>query len=798
MYWIDDINSNFRVKCIENDMIALKKNILNLKILFGYFIILIVIGSVVSIILHEKQQLLVIEADSAGNRNIRHDIHRTYRNITELATLGESVISWEDADYWAYNRKRLSTDSLLQKLRLLCREFIRPEQVDTLRSLLASKEQHLFHIMQIFHKQEKADSLLMHRLPVVARQLAHSREITRKKKGIAGLLGKKETIQVKAPVVTLYALNEQLIEMQEQRRYELENYTDTLKLKNKILNNELMNLISQMDTLTQSAFQQKEQKIEDMRQSSFRLMSYVLAGAILLLFVSYLVIQRDLRQKEKSRRALEESIRQNKALLEMRKKIILTISHDIRGPLGSINGSAELAMDTREKKKRNNHLENIRTSCRHILHLVNNLLDIYRMNEWKETRNDIPFRLDRFIERIIDGYLHKSNDKGLLFTTELTGMEATVIGDADRIEQILNNLLMNAVKFTETGEIRFIASYENGELTIEVRDTGIGMSEETLSRIFLPFERAAQSVNSEGFGLGLSITKGLVELLGGRISVESSTGKGSVFRVTLPLCGTEEREEAENKSIVGSLRLPREVLVVDDDSVQLEVIKEMLERNGVYCEACRNAKEVVQVLRKRDFDLILTDVQMPGTDGFNLLKLLRNSQIGTSQTVPVMVMTARGDKDTTVFTEAGFRGCIYKPFSAQELLSFISSVVRQENEESNEVSFDALISETNDKEKMLELFVGESERSIAELQDALRTENWKRIRETVHRMLPLWEMLYTDNILQEYRRVLHDEHTDMRAVREETKRIITHTHELIMKAKNEIARMKNETEDTDS
>lgn len=779
-------------------MIALKTNILNFKILFGYFIILIVIVSVVSIILHEKQQLREMEMNSVENHNIRHDIHTVHRKITELATLGESVITWEDADYLTYHERRLYTDSLLQKLRLLCWEFIHPGQIDTLCSLLAGKEQHLFHIMQTFHKQEKADSLLMHRLPVVSRQVAHPREITRKKKGIAGLLGKKETIQVKAPVVTLYTLNEQLIEMQEHRKRELERYTETLRLKNRILNNELMNLISQMDSLAQTAFRQKEQKIEDMRQRSFRLMSYVLAGAILLLLASYLVIQRDLRQKEKSRRVLEESIRQNKALLEMRKKIILTISHDIRGPLGSINGSAELAMDTREKKKRNNHLENIRTSCRHILHLVNNLLDIYRMNERKETRNDVPFRLDRFMERIITGYSRKSNDKGLLFTTELSGMKVTVRGDADRIEQILDNLLMNAVKFTETGEIRFMASYENGQLTIEVRDTGIGMSEETLSRIFLPFERAAQSVNSEGFGLGLSITKGLVELLGGRISVESSTGKGSLFRVTLPLCGTEEREKAENKSIAGSLRLPREVLVVDDDSVQLEVIKEMLERNGVSCEACRNVKEVVQALRKRDFDLILTDVQMPGTDGFNLLKLLRNSQIGNSQTVPVMVMTARGDKDTSVFTEAGFRGCIYKPFSAQELLSFISSVVRQENEERNEVSFDALISETNDKEKMLELFVGESERSIAELQDALRTESRKRLRETVHRMLPLWEMLHTDNILQEYRRVLHDEHSDMRAVREETKRIITHSHELIMKAKNEITLLKNETENTDS
>lgn len=771
---------------------------LKLKIFIGYFVVLMVISSVITIIAHEKQQLHKIEAESAGSLNIRHDIYTAHRLITELATLGESVINWEEADYVTYHERRLCTDSLLQKLQHLCQEFIRPDQIETLRSLLASKEQHLYHIMQTFHKQEEADSLLMNRLPTVAGHDGHPRVITRRKKGIAGLFGKKETIQVAAPKVPVSALNEKLIEMQEQRRRELESYTDTLSIKNKILNHELMTLISHMDSVAQIAFQQKGQKVEEMRQNSFCLMSYVLAIAIILLLVSYLVIHRDLRQKERSRQVLEESIQQNKALLEMRKKIILTISHDIRGPLGSINGSAELAMDTREKKKRNYHLANIQTSCRHILHLVNNLLDIYRMNESKETRNDIPFSLKSFLERIIIGYLNKSNDKGLLFTTELSGIEATVLGDADRIEQILDNLLMNAIKFTEAGEIRFIVSYQGEQLSIEVRDTGIGMSEETISRIFQPFERTAQNVNSEGFGLGLSITKGLVELLGGKISVKSATGKGSAFRVILPLAQTEEKEKKENRTVTGSLRLPRQVLVVDDDSVQLEVIREMLERNGVSCVACKNVKEVVQALRKQDFDLILIDVQMPGNDGFNLLKLIRNSKIGNSNTVPVMVMTARGDKDTSSFTEAGFCGCIYKPFSTQELLSLLSSVVRQEKEENKDVSFEVLTSETSDKEKILKLFVEESKKSITQLQDAMKTVDHIKLRETVHRMLPLWEMLHATDNLHVYYRVLHDEHADVKTVREETDKVVAYAYELITKANNEIIQLKDETEDIDS
>lgn len=772
--------------------------ILNVKILFGYFIVLAVIGSMIFIILQEKHQLHKIETDAADNRNIQYDINRAHRFVTELATLGESVINWDTVDYQTYHERKLCTDSLLQKLQQHCRKFIRPEQIDTLRGLLASKEQHLFHIMQTFHKQKKADSLLIHSLPAVTRQVAQPRQITRRKKGIAGWLGKKETIQVAVPTKTLYTLNEQLIEMQVERRHDLESYTDTLRMKNRILNKELVNLISKMDSLTQTAFRQKEQRIEDMRQSSFRLMSYVLAVAIALLFISYLIIQRDLWQREKSRRVLEESIRQNKALLDMRKKIILTISHDIRGPLGNINNSAELAMDTREKKKRNAYLENICISCRHILHLVNNLLDIYRMNERKDTRNDVPFRLDRLMERIAEGYLRKSNDKGLLFTTGFSGLETVVMGDADRIEQILDNLLANAVKFTEAGEIRLVAGYENGRLTMEVHDTGIGMSEDVLSRIFHPFERAAQAINSEGFGLGLSITKGLVGLLDGEISVESSVGKGSVFRVILPLAETDEKERENNRLLTSAMHLPRRVLVVDDDSLQLEVIREMLERNGVSCGACHNAREVVEALREQDYDLILTDVQMPGTDGFGLLKLLRSSNIGNSRTVPVMVMTARGDRKTSHFTEAGFLDCIYKPFSTQELLSFISSVVPKVNEESDAVCFEALTAGINDKPNILELFIRESERCITELQDASQTADRKRLRETVHRMLPLWEMLQTDQLLQAHRGILYDDKTEDPAILQETEKIVARARELIARARNEIAEMKYETENIDS
>lgn len=761
------------------------KEFLHIKILAGYFIVLVVVGSMSFILLREYQRMQDIDSDLITIGNVRNCISTVHRHITELAFDGETVIGWDEEDYEKYHTKRICVDSLLQELHINCVDYLQPEQINTLRQLLADKEKYLLHIMLTFRKQKEADSVLVQQLPAMLKQ-------------VNNVCNTEDILHIDSQTNKLHALNNQFAVILKERERVLSVHIDSLAVRNMELNRQFMELILTLDNQLQVAFADKEQQLFEMRQTSFHLIAYVLISAMLLLLVSYFIIHRDIRQKTRDRQKMVRIINENRKLLEMRKNIILTVSHDIRGPLGNINNSAELAMDTREKKKRNAYLENIRISCRHILHLVNNLLDVYRMNERKDTRNDVPFRLDRMLERVVGEYSRKSNDKGLLFIPHLLGLGITVKGDADRIEQILDNLLVNAIKFTKAGEVHFLAAYENERLTIEIRDTGIGMTEETLNRIFKPFERAAQEINSEGFGLGLTITKGLVGLLGGDISVKSTVGKGSTFRVVLPLARTEEVEREENKSVSENLRLPHQVLIVDDDPVQLEVIKEMLERSGVFCEACSNVKEVVHALRKQNFDLILTDVQMPGTDGFNLLRLLRNSKIGTSQTVPVMVMTARGDKETYNFTEAGFLDCIYKPFSTKELLSFISSVVRQENEENNTVSFETLTSEANDKHKILELFIRESERSIAELQDALEMADRNGLRETMHRMLPLWEMVHAAGTLQAYGRILHDENTNKKVLREETERIVAYTHELIAKANEEIAKLKDGTEDIDS
>lgn len=772
------------------------KLLLQHRILFGYIILIAVIGSMAATMFHERIRIHRIEKEISDIREANRTIIAAHRFITVLATLGESAITWDKEDYYRYQKHRLRADSLLQILQQNYERFVPTMQIDTLRILLANKETHLYKFMGLFQQQ---DSLLLKHLPTITQQARNFHTITRKKKGIAGFFGAKETVQIPISSKTVHSLNEQLISMEEERQQTINAYTDSLRIQNRKLNRKLSMLIKNLDEQTQAKFQDKELHINESYERSILIVTLLIISAIIFLIISYLIIQRDIRQKEKTRKRLEETIKQNASLLDMRKNIILTISHDIRAPLNVIGGSAELAMDTRDKKQRNNHLNNIRIVCKHITHLLNNLLDVYRLNEAKETRNDVPFSLNGLLERTVSGFTHIVNNKGILFNHRFDNTDVKLLGDMDRIGQIIDNLLTNAVKFTESGTISFNARYDDGRLSLEVKDTGIGMNEIMLSRIFRPFERLVSETNTDGFGLGLPITKGLVDLLGGTITVSSKAGSGSTFCVTLPLPTTEELIEDENpiSSYTGSL--PQDILVIDDDPMLLNIVKEMLERNGITCTICTTAKDVVKAMRSQNYDLLLSDIQMPGTNGFELLALLRNSNIGNSRTIPVVAMTARGDRDKEAFLSTGFTNCIYKPFSSSELLSLISGIKKQQSDDGrHSVDFNTMLSEVSDGVKLLRSFIVQSEKDRDELESAMKKSDRMKMRETAHRMQPSWDLLHTGDRLMAYRALLKDGTQDDTVVKEHTRQIMDYISTLIAEAEDEIKRQTNETENTDS
>ena len=356
--------------------------------------------------------------------------------------------------------------------------------------------------------------------------------------------------------------------------------------------------------------------------------------------------------------------------------------------------------------------------------------------------------------------------------------------------------MSNAVKFTPNGSVCLSASYENGALSLTIQDTGIGMSEETLSEVFEPLVRAAPDVDAGGFGLGLPIVRGLVRNMSGTLDVKSEVGRGTVFHVSLPLSETDSDICPEMRPTEKPSVLPKRIIAVDDDRMQLAVLKEMLERNGIACRAYNHVKEVVTALREGEYDLILTDIQMAGAGGFELLSLLRTANIGNSKSIPVAAMTARGDDKLEVYLKAGFCDCIFKPFSMNELLSFLTAQMPR-NKTDADVDFSVLTDEVDDKTEILKLFIAESSRDIKELEDGLKCNNRTSMRNIVHRMLPTWTLLQRENILYAYQNFLHDEQVEMKILEEETERIILRIREFISDAGEELKRMKYEEKDTD-
>lgn len=249
---------------------------LQIKVLTSYIILVAVITSMTLILLHERERLRRIETESKEIRSVRRDINTVHRHITKLAILGEGVITWDDADYKKYYMNRQQTDSLLQYLKPHCKEYVLPEQIDTLRYLLAEKEIHLLHIMQMFKQQKEREEILANRLPKVARMATNVRTFTQNKKGFAGFLGKKEVVRIIPSAQELYALSDSLIIIQQQQAKEMDLYVDSLRMRNRTLNRTLNKLIDELDRQTLSAFTWREQQIDEAKKSSYRMFSIII------------------------------------------------------------------------------------------------------------------------------------------------------------------------------------------------------------------------------------------------------------------------------------------------------------------------------------------------------------------------------------------------------------------------------------------------------------------------------------------------------------------------------------------
>ena len=513
------------------------------RILLGYIILIAVIGSMAATMLHERGRVHKIELEATQIREANQTINAAHRHITILATLGESAITWDEEDFQKYQLRRQKVDSLLQILQRDYGEFISFNQINTFRVLLANKEEHLFHTMKIHQRQ---DSLLLEQLPLVTEQATSFRTVTRKKKGIAGFFGAKETVQVPMQSNLLHALNRQLISRQQQ----ISDNTDSLCVQNKELNSKLSTLLQELDEQSQTAFQNKEQHIKESYERSAVIVTILIISVIVLLMVSYWIIQRDIRVKEKTKERqeklieqLNKSVQENETLIASRKKAVHTITHELRTPLAAITGYTELLQKEFSKGNNVHFIENIQESSERMRIMLNTLLDFFRLDNGKEQPRLSPCRISTITHTLETEFTPIAMSKELSLTVK-DGSDAIVLTDKERILQIGNNLLSNAVKFTEKGGVFLTTDYDNGILTLVVEDTGTGMTEEEQLQIFGAFERLSNAAVKDGFGLGLAIVHNIVTMLHGKTRLESRGSAGARNADLYP----QEKEEPQSRS----------------------------------------------------------------------------------------------------------------------------------------------------------------------------------------------------------------------------------------------------------
>lgn len=709
-------------------------------------------------LLHEHNRVIAIEDDMQAIHQVQRNGNTVHRHITVLATYGETALAWNEDDYAAYHSLRLRVDTMLQTMHKGNEEFVSRAQIDTLRSLLAGKEEHLRQIMQLFHEQEEADSLLMSNLPIATQQAAQPRTVTRKKKGIAGWFGAKETVQLPPNTTQLNTLNEELQSMQEERQEAIDTYADSLCRHNKALNCKLRTLINTMNNQTERVLEAKSLHLQDSYNRSTRIITGLIVFAIVLLAISYLIIQKDLREKARAKKRLEDTVKklqdnieENRRLVEARKRTIQTIAHELRTPLAAIAGNAEL-IENDKKADRLRHLGSIRQSAGRMSSLLDNLMNYFRLDNGKEKAEPKPFQLKSIADTLHTEFAPQAEAKRLAFQVQNCEDEV-VTGDKDLILRIGSNLLSNAVKFTEHGMISLSVVYQDGTFAMAVEDTGSGISEEQQERIYRPFERLTNAATQDGFGLGLTIVRELVELMKGELSLDSVPGKGSRFCVRLPLGRAEDT--ASDKGNVPAVQPLRNIsaLILDNDEVLLSMTRDMLTRQKIECDTCRNVRELLERIRGKNYDLLITDLKMPDINGYEVMELLRTSDIGNSRNIPIIVSTAIDRSAEAELLAAGFCGCLFKPFSSDEAALAITSCINF-TEQRQEIDLSTLLAYGN-KEEILERLITETEKEMTQMREAFEKRDMAELDILIHHLRSSWMLLNAARPLRELYDLIH-------------------------------------------
>lgn len=784
------------------------------KIVIGYILL---VGLLIGAFTYTMQQMNLLTTPTSLRDQLDHRRHITHRIISQLydaESIGQTLRTGNLNEYYHYLKAMKEVNASIDTLETILTDTLQQARLDTVRTLLQNKQWNMYAVLEAMRNtptdqiyQEQLDSLIAQQdsllsTPHIRRKVIthhNSYTIHHKKKGFFKRLadvfapGKEDSTQVSnviqeeytdtldevySPIDTISSMitgiQHKVFQTRQKETEMLNTRISSLRVIGSGLSQRVNQLLENIEHDEQEAARTKLMQEEEIRKEAAETMAKIAIAAFVLVLVFSIVIARDITRNNHYRRELEKAKSYAENLLVAREKLMLTITHDIKAPAGSIIGYIDLLIRLVNDRRQQFYLSNMKSSAQHLLALVTSLLDYHRLEAGKMDLHPVAFNPHELLTDIYNSFLPLAEKKQLQldFKEELPET-LTLEGDPFRIRQIVENLLSNALKFTATGGITLQAEYHGNQFVFSVSDTGCGMTASEQERIFKEFTRLSSAQGQEGFGLGLSITRKLVELLLGRIDIESAPGKGSTFKVSMPLPSISPKPIPNTKEPVITLpKIHLRIAIIDDDRIQMHLTEAMLhnaeeEVKGLKVETvcCEQPEELIEQLKNRTFDLVFTDIQMPAMNGFELLHHLRNQDFAQAQSIPVIAITARGDMNENDFLQKGFAGMLQKPFNQSELKKVVKNALTHltvsdnipdtspAQKETHETSphtdqpynFSPLTAFSEDDpeaaKEILRTFAQETQKNMEKLQAAISNKDMEALCATAHKMLPTFLMI---------------------------------------------------------
>ena len=728
-----------------------------IKILVGYALLAVVLVSATWMVYDNTRSLSAVNEASERLMARRDIVDSLVFTMLETANAERSILLGDAGKWQRFDEALSSSAANAMRLRPLLMDTLKQQRLDSLITLLKAKRENTLLVMKELNNDcrdiyynNKLEALHSGRDSIVISPQTKERheqhetvyEVVKTKRGFFRRLGdafrKQHTDTVSTTRLThqpsTATINHRLniadsvanvlAEIHSEQQRANDRKQNAISSRNRQLQRVSIQLTKRTWLLIediQSDEHNALQRVVGKAMSSRRAMIVRIAvlGLLAILSAAILVVYilRDIKRERRDRQRIIEAKAETERIMQQRERLLLTITHDIKAPAASIAGFIDLLSEYVDQPKAVGYLQNISGSAKHLLQLVSALLDYHKLESGKAERHEVSFAPAVLISECVAQMQPLAMEKKLKLATDVQVTESMLCrSDAFRIKQIVNNLVGNAIKYTDKGEVRVGVSIANRQLSISVKDTGCGMTPDELQTVFNAFTRLPGAQGKEGVGLGLTITREIVTLLGGEINVQSAKGKGSTFTVSLPVKivtnqGVHQQnkqtqgvqlsqlhqqsqqskqqlhQQSQRDSLVGALETsapPKDksqhptlsVVIVDDDRLQGQLLTEMLQRiEGISFNTTTtiHASEAIAIATESTPNIVFTDIEMPEMNGSEIMRRIRNNAEvqQRSCTTKFVAMTAHEQSIMPQLRSDGFDACLFKPFSVQTLAATI-------------------------------------------------------------------------------------------------------------------------------